>query len=99
MPPPGGYANLPWRRNIPTRGFGFVGCLVFGSLYYFFSDVNNRTRRGQWRREMKLEAENLDMACMPLYEAVNIVASCFDPTWKCGGYGIGDNGNGAYWPS
>ena len=139
MPPPGGYANLPWRRNIPTRGFGFVGCLVFGSLYYFFSDVNNRTRRGQWRREMKLEAENLDMACMPLYEAeidrdelrslkhlieckglfvidrkfleqektnllstaeaVNIVASGFDPSWKCGGYGIGDNGNGAYWPS
>ena len=32
-------------------------------------------------------------------EAVNIVASGFDKTWKCGGFGIGDNGNPNYWPS
>jgi hypothetical protein len=48
-------------------------------------------------------------------EAVNIVASGFDPNWKViqyflrtylqsrflqvGGHGIGDNGNSEYWPS
>ena len=34
-----------------------------------------------------------------LAEAVNIVASGFDTNWKCGGYGIGNNGNPDYWPS
>ena len=53
MPPPGGYAAVPWRRNIPTRGFGFVGCLMFGVVYFFLVENNNRTRRGQWRRELK----------------------------------------------
>ena len=23
MPPPGGYGYMPWRRNIPQRGYGF----------------------------------------------------------------------------
>jgi len=32
-------------------------------------------------------------------EAVNIVASGFDKYWKCGGYGISDNGPVEYWPS
>ena len=33
MPPPGGYGYQPWRRNIPTRGFGFVAIGVFGVIY------------------------------------------------------------------
>ena len=34
MPPPGGYGYQPWRRNIPTRGFGFAGMGVFCVIYY-----------------------------------------------------------------
>lgn len=30
MPPPGGYPQMPWRRNIPQRGFGYIACLVLG---------------------------------------------------------------------
>merc|ERR1711868_15957 len=69
MPPPGGYAALPWRRNIPTRGLSFLGTLGFGIVYVYLALFNNTHRYTQWRREMKMEAENLDMACMPLFEA------------------------------
>ena len=30
VPPPGGYPDIPWRRNIPQRGYGFIACLVCG---------------------------------------------------------------------
>ena len=34
MPPPGGYPDMPWRRNIPQRGYGFIACLVCGFSTY-----------------------------------------------------------------
>merc|ERR1712156_190426 len=116
MPPPGGYAAIPWRRSIPTRGFGYIGVLISGYLIYDVSYLSHQ-RYTHWRKQSMLETANLDTACMPLWEAemdrdelrslkhqieseaVNIVASGFDKNWKCGGYGIGDNGNPDYWPS
>lgn len=116
MPPPGGYPQMPWRRNIPQRGFGFIGVLVTLYAYYHTARVADQ-RTLQNLRESMLESQNQEVAMMPLFEAeidrdemrclkeqiegeaVNIVASGFDKYWKCGGYGIGDNGPATYWPS
>ncbi|CAG5094115.1 Oidioi.mRNA.OKI2018_I69.XSR.g13260.t1.cds [Oikopleura dioica] len=116
MPPPGGYPQMPWRRNIPHRGMSYIHMLVAGFVAYWLERTVT-SRRVQWEQESFWEGQNIDMACMPLYEAeidrdelrslkeqmegeaVNIVASGFDPTWKVGGHGIGDNGNPEYWPS
>ena len=69
MPPPGGYPAAPWRRNLPGRGFGYIGVVLTCAGYGYFWWSRAHHRYGQWRRELKLESENMDMACMPLYEA------------------------------
>ena len=49
MPPPGGYAAVPWRRTIPTRGFGYIGVLISGYLMYR-SDFIAHQRYSHWRK-------------------------------------------------
>jgi len=68
MPPPGGYAAIPWRRSIPTRGFGYIGVLISGYLI-MRGDYIAHQRYSHWRKQSMLEAANLDTACMPLWEA------------------------------
>merc|ERR1719402_680994 len=90
---------------------------MFCGLAWHFRTRTKDIRKRQHQWETFLETQNLDMVCMPLFEAeidrdemrcmkeqiegeaVNIVASGFDKYWKCGGYGIGDNGPATYWPS
>jgi len=68
MPPPGGYPDMPWRRNIPQRGYGFIACLVCGFMAYQTSQLHIKRYRAALF-EGVLETQNLDMACMPLFEA------------------------------
>merc|ERR1712076_150496 len=68
MPPPGGYPQMPWRRNIPQRGFGFIGVLVSIYTYYHTQKVGDQ-RLIQNIRESYLESQNQEMAMMPLFEA------------------------------
>ena len=58
MPPPGGYGYQPWRRNIPTRGFGFIGMLVFGCAYILL-DRTTKTKKTQLYKEWMVSAHCL----------------------------------------
>ena len=50
MPPPGGYAAIPWRRSIPTRGFGYIGVLISGYLI-LRGDYIAHQRYSHWRKQ------------------------------------------------
>ena len=50
MPPPGGYAAIPWRRSIPTRGFGYIGVLISGYLI-LRGDYISHQRYSHWRKQ------------------------------------------------
>ena len=50
MPPPGGYAAIPWRRSIPTRGFGYIGVLISGYLI-MRGDYIAHQRYSHWRKQ------------------------------------------------
>ena len=49
MPPPGGYAAVPWRRTIPTRGFGYIGVLISGYLIFRIDWISHQ-RYTHWRK-------------------------------------------------
>lgn len=67
MPPPGGYPQMPWRRNIPNRGMSYIHMLVAGFVAYWLERTVT-SRRVQYEQESFWEGQNIDMACMPLYE-------------------------------
>lgn len=50
MPPPGGYAAIPWRRSIPTRGFGYIGVLI-SSYLILRGDYIAHQRYSHWRKQ------------------------------------------------
>ena len=58
---------MPWRRNIPNRGMSYIHMLVAGFVAYWLERTVT-SRRVQYEQESFWEGQNIDMACMPLYE-------------------------------
>ena len=57
MPPPGGYAAIPWRRSIPTRGFGYIGVLISGYLI-IRGDYIAHQRYSHWRKQSMVSSDS-----------------------------------------
>lgn len=86
MPPPGGYAAIPWRRSIPTRGFGYIGVLISGYLI-FRGDYIAHQRYTHWRKQSMVSSRlantfnNFGIFSSKQLTWIPLVCHCGKPKW------------------
>merc|ERR1711879_773369 len=68
MPPKGGYPQIPYKRHLPKRGLGTIGCFVAGGMSFLFHSISTQEQK----RIMYL-GDNEDQQSMaawkPLFQA------------------------------